>query len=255
VRLTEAGEALVRHTEAILNRLSEAEAELEAIAGLRGERLRMASFESAAATLMPPAIADFRAGRPGVELSLIIGEPRDMLPLLKSGALDLLIAFDSRVRGEVDGISRQHLISDPLFLVVPADHPHASKRHLRIADFADDAWVAGTTDCECSRLIMRACTAAGFEPRIEFETDDYTATQSFVAAGVGVSLIAGLGLTNVRDDIVIRDLGRATPVREIYAATPAGGHHAPAAQAMLESLRRVAARYETRRPSLSGGPA
>src|SRR3954467_5127388 len=36
VRLTEAGEALVRHAEAILARLGEAEAELEAIAGLRG---------------------------------------------------------------------------------------------------------------------------------------------------------------------------------------------------------------------------
>src|SRR5918911_1775259 len=61
VRLTEAGEALVRHAEAILARLAEAEAELEAIAGLRGGRLRMAAFESAGATLIPPAIAEFRA--------------------------------------------------------------------------------------------------------------------------------------------------------------------------------------------------
>ena len=57
VRLTEAGEALVRHADAVLCRLAEAEAELEAIAGLRGGRLRMAAFESAGATLMPPAIA------------------------------------------------------------------------------------------------------------------------------------------------------------------------------------------------------
>ena len=57
VRLTEAGEAVVRHAEAIMARLAEAEAELEAIAGLRGGRLRMASFESAGSTLMPLAIA------------------------------------------------------------------------------------------------------------------------------------------------------------------------------------------------------
>jgi len=250
VRLTEAGEALVRHTEAILRRLSEAEAELEAIAGVRGGRLRMASFESAAATLMPLAIADFRSGHPGVELSLIIGEPEDVQPQLKSGALDLVIAFDSRVRGEVDGISRQHLISDPMFLVMPVDHPRAYKRHIRIADVADDAWVAGTTDCEFNRLIRRACAAAGFEPRIEFQTDDYTAMQGLVAAGVGVSLIAELGLTSIRDDIVVRHLGRATPVRQIYAATLAGAHRTPAIQAMLDRLRGVTARYETRRPQL-----
>jgi DNA-binding transcriptional LysR family regulator len=250
VRLTEAGEALVRHTEAILRRLSEAEAELEAIAGVRGGRLRMASFESAAATLMPLAIADFRSGHPGVELSLIIGEPDEVQPQLKSGALDLVVAFDSRVRGEVDGISRQHLISDPMFLVMPVDHPRAYKRHIRIADVAGDAWVAGTADCECNRLIMRACAAAGFEPRIEFQTDDYTAMQGLVAAGVGVSLIAELGLTSISDDIVVRHLGRATPVRQIYAATLAGAHRTPATRAMLACLRGVAARYETRRPQL-----
>src|ERR671921_740533 len=67
VRLTEAGEAVLRHADAILAKLSEAEAELEAIAGLRGGRLRMAAFESAAASLMPPAIAAFRSEHPGVE--------------------------------------------------------------------------------------------------------------------------------------------------------------------------------------------
>src|ERR671917_21708 len=60
VRTTEAGRVLVRHTEVILARLADAEAELEAIAGLRGGRVRMASLPSAGATLMPPAIAAFR---------------------------------------------------------------------------------------------------------------------------------------------------------------------------------------------------
>src|SRR5688572_21874900 len=85
VRLTEAGEALVRHADAVLARLAEAEAELEAIAGLRGGRLRLAAFESAAASLMPLAIAAFRAEHPGIELSLIMAEPEDSAPLLRSG--------------------------------------------------------------------------------------------------------------------------------------------------------------------------
>src|ERR687888_1230571 len=75
VRLTEAGEALVRHAEAILARLSEAEAELEAIAGLRGGRLRLAAFESAGATLIPLAIAAFPGRPPAVELSMRLAEP------------------------------------------------------------------------------------------------------------------------------------------------------------------------------------
>src|SRR5881398_2145719 len=75
VRLTDAGEALVRHADVILARLADAEAELEAIAGLRGGRLRLASFPSAGGTLMPPAIARFRERHPAVELSLTPSEP------------------------------------------------------------------------------------------------------------------------------------------------------------------------------------
>jgi hypothetical protein len=49
-----------------------------------------------------------------------------------------------------------------------------------------------------------------------------------VAAGVGISLIAELGLSSVRDDIVVRSLGRETPVRRVYAALLDGGYRSPA---------------------------
>jgi DNA-binding transcriptional LysR family regulator len=250
VRLTEAGEAVVRHTDAIMARLAEAEAELEAIAGLRGGRLRMAAFESAGSTLMPLAIAAFRQEHPAVELSMTLSEPEDCVPLLRSGELDLAIVFESAVARADDGIHRVHLIEDPMFLVLPRDHPLASRRRIRLADLAGEAWIGGEPNCECNRLISRACAMAGYEPRIAFETDDYTAMQGFVAAGVGVSLIAELGLTSVRDDIVVRDLGRETPVRQIYAATLEEGYRSPATQAMLDILRDVASRYESRRSRL-----
>ena len=251
VRLTAAGEAVVRHAEAIMARLAEAEAELEAIAGLRGGRLRLAAFESAAATLMPPAIADFRGKHPAVELSMSLYEPEASIPLLRSGELDLVLDFDSAAARADDGILRVHLLEDPMYLALPLDHPLAHRRRVRLADLAAEPWVAGTADCECNKLISRACAVAGYEPRVAFETDDYTAMQGFVAAGVGVSLIAELGLTTVRDDIVVRDLGRDTPIRQIYAATLAEGYRAPATQEMLDILVDVAARYESRRPKLA----
>src|SRR5215210_2102873 len=250
VKLTEAGEALVRHADAVLARLTEAEAELEAIAGLRGGRLRLAAFESAGATLMPLAIADFRKRHPAVELSMTLGEPEQTEPQLKSGDIDLALGFGSRLQESDNGIERHFLVEDPMLLVLPREHPLARKRNLRLADLADEAWIGGPQDCECNRLIYGACSRAGYDPRIAFETDDYAAVQGFVAAGVGVSLIAELGLTTIRDDIVVRDLGRETPVRRIYAATGAG-YRTPATMAMLDVLKAVAERYESRRPRLS----
>jgi len=180
---------------------------------------------------------------------MVMGEPEQTEPQLKSGELDLVIGFGSRL-AEDDGIERQFLIEDPMLLVLPADHPLAGKRNLRLADLADEAWIGGAADCECNRLIYSACTRAGYSPRMAFETDDYAAMQGFVAAGVGVSLIAELGLTTIRDDILVRDLGRDTPVRNIYAAA-AGGYRTPATTAMLEVLADVAKGYESRRPRLS----
>ncbi len=253
IRLTDAGRALVGHTDAILGRLAEAEAELEAIAGLKGGRVRMAAFESAGATLMPLAIATFRERHPAVELTLSLAEPGESVPKLKSGELELALSFDAQgmaTPGDV-AIDRVHLLDDPLYLALSPNHPLAGKRHLRLADLAGEAWIEGTPGCACNAMLRRACEGAGYEPRIAFESDDYAAIQGFVAAGVGVALIAELALTTVRDDIVIRSLGRETPVRRIHAATLGGGYRSPATAAMLEVLTATAAGYEKRRPELA----
>jgi DNA-binding transcriptional LysR family regulator len=251
VRLTDAGEAVVRHAEGILAKLAEAEAELEAIAGLRGGRVRTAAFESVAGTLMPIAISRFAQHHPGVELSMTLMEPEDSIVALRSGDIDLAITVGPGKPGdrEGEGVTHHHLLEDPLYLVLPQNHPLARKRGVRLADLAAEPWIGGAPNCECNRMITQACMRFGFDPRIAFETDDYSAVQGFVAAGVGVSLIAELGLRTVRDDIVVRPLGRDTPVRQIYA-TALKGYRSPATAAMIEQLREVGQGHAAHRPVL-----
>src|SRR3954462_12990392 len=94
VRLTDAGRTLVEHADGLLARLAAAEEELEAIAGLRGGRLRLASFPTAGATLVAPAIAMFSDRHPHRELSPIEGQPEDALPRLRAGDLDVALTFE-----------------------------------------------------------------------------------------------------------------------------------------------------------------
>src|SRR5919107_1915068 len=89
VRLTDAGEVLVRHTDVILARLDDAEAELAALSGLRAGRLRLAAFPSAASSIAPTAIARFRALHPDVELSMIPAEPDEGTEKLRTGEVDI----------------------------------------------------------------------------------------------------------------------------------------------------------------------
>src|SRR5918997_420259 len=92
VRLTDAGRALVDHADAILARIEDAEEELAAIAGLRGGRLRMATFQSAGATLVPRAVGEFHRRHPGVELS-IIQEELEAVDKLMTGEVDLALVM------------------------------------------------------------------------------------------------------------------------------------------------------------------
>ena len=253
VRLTDAGRALVTHTEAILARLADAEAELEAIAGLRGGRLRLVAFPSAAASIMPPAIARFRAAHPGVELTLEPEEPQDGLARLRAGEADIALTIEAPNRREPDdGIERRLLLDDPLFVALPIGHPLAHKQNLKLADLADESWMLGSTDrCPDSQILLRACERAGFEPTIAFHSDDYLAIQGFVAAGVGVCLLPDLALISVRDDVVIRSLGAKPPFRRILAATLKEGYCAPATEAMVDILVEVSGEFEGKRRTLS----
>jgi DNA-binding transcriptional LysR family regulator len=100
-------------------------------------------------------------------------------------------------------------------------------------------------------ILVRACNAAGFEPRIAFHSDDYLAIQGFVAAGVGVSLIPDLALLAVRDDVAIRSLDTRAPGRTISAATLRDGYRSPAVDAMLGILREVGTAFAADRRELA----
>jgi DNA-binding transcriptional LysR family regulator len=248
VRLTDAGRSLVEHAEAVLAQLSAAEAELEAIAEVRGGRVRLASFPTAGAALAPPALAMFQERYPEVELSLIEAEPQDSTRMLRAGELEVAVVFDysqpePELERRYEGLDLRHLVDDPMYLALPRDHPAARRKRLRLEDFSEETWIQNDCSGPCGRLHLAACTAAGFEPQIAFQSDDYNVVQGLVAAGVGLSLLPALSLTNVRDDIAVRSLGRTAPYRKIYAATLEARYRSPATNAMLEVLEEAAARF------------
>ncbi len=266
VHLTSAGRALVEHTEGILARVQAAEEELSAIAGLRGGELRMASFPTAGATLMPAAIARFRASYPEVRLTLAEGEPEEIAPRLHAGEFDLALLFEFSDTAEADvGIGerdaarvevtgetahpararRVELLEDPMFLALPREHRLARKRSLRLEELRGEAWVQTSASSPCARYVVRCCRAAGFEPEVAFESDDYQTVQGLVASGVGVALIPELALSVVREDIVVRALAPHPPGRRVIAALPRAASArtplTPASTAMLRVLEEAAA--------------
>jgi DNA-binding transcriptional LysR family regulator len=246
VRPTAAGAALVGHADGIEARLEAAEAEVAAIAGMRGGRLRIASFPTAGATLMPLAIASFRAAHPGVVVSLAEGEPEEIVPRLRTGEFDIVLLYEFGRASEKlgTGTRRVDLFEDPMRVALPKGHHLAEKAKLRLNDLRGESWVQTSAESPCARHVVRSCHGAGFEPTVSFESDDYQTVQGLVAAGVGVALIPQLALSSVRDDICIRALHPRSPVRNVLAATSRGDAVTPAVATMLDVLRTTAHRYE-----------
>jgi DNA-binding transcriptional LysR family regulator len=244
IRPTAAGAALIERAGGILAGIEDAEEEVRAIAEGRRGRLRIASFPTAGATLIPLAVATFREANPDVELSLAEGEPEVIAPRLRAGELDLALLFEFPGAGRpvASGAQRTELLSDPMRLALPADHPLAQKRRVSLADLRDEPWVQTSAASPCARHVVRSCLAAGFEPAVSFESDDYQTVQGLVAAGVGVALIPKLALTTVRSDIAIRPLGPDGPFRTVLAATRRGAASA-STEAMLDVLRGAARAY------------
>jgi DNA-binding transcriptional LysR family regulator len=245
VRPTAAGATLVEHAEAIFGQIESAEADLAAVLGVRGGRLRVASFPSAGATLIPLAVAAFRRGHPEVALTLAEGEPEEIAPRLRAGEFDLalLFAFPGVRQRPGAGLRAVTLLEDPMHVALPADHPLAAKRALRLADLRGEDWVQTSEPSPCARHVVRLCLAAGFEPHVTFESDDYETVQGLVGAGVGVALIPRLALTHVHPGIVVRELSPRSPARKVLAATTTGPGVAPAARPMLRILGEVAGGY------------
>ena len=130
-----------------------------------------------------------------------------------------------------------------MHVALPSEHPLAAKRALTLRDLRDEDWVQTSSSSPCARHVVRSCLAAGFEPNVTFESDDYETVQGLVAAGVGVALIPRLALTRVHSGIVVRALAPRSPARKVVAATMSGPGMAPAAKTMIAVLADVANRY------------
>jgi molybdate transport repressor ModE-like protein len=242
VALTEPGQALARHAQRVLDELSAAEAEVEAIAGLRAGTLRLAWFSTAGAILIPRAIARFRERHPDIELELEEADPDQCAQALRDGQLDLAVLYEFRLGPALPtDLHLRPLMEDRLHIALPPGHRLARRKRIRMAELRDETWIQGVRHGSTLDTLPAACREAGFEPRIALRTDDPMAWQGLVAAGVGVAVIPELTLPTARSEILVRELDAPSLVRKVSAAMPSARYSPPAATAMVGTLEQVAA--------------
>jgi molybdate transport repressor ModE-like protein len=244
VKLTDAGRLLAGRAEEILGRLDAAEQELAAHVGQREERIRVAGFPSALATVVPAAAARLRGEHPGVELLLAEAEPQAALRMLRAGRVDVALVFSYVQQGtatghpeDEEGVLARLLLDEPVHLVTGAGVPVPPRTANRLASYAEHRWIAG---CErCRAHLLWQCERAGFTPQIAFTTDDVLVAQALAAAGLGVALLPDLALRAARHPWVCTEpLPGAR--RQVLALTYGEPPGPPTVERLLDTLAETA---------------
>ena len=250
--LTEAGAAMLRHAEALLDSARRAEDEVRMHGGGHVPLVRLAAFPSAAAGLVPMAIRELRAAQPSLKLKLRILEPLQSVEELCARRIDVGLVIDTDLDPvpTPDNVQLIPVHEDPMLVALPAGHPFARRPTIELADLRDEEWLlpddGGT--CPDSSVILRACDHAGFEPQVHFRSEDYQALQGLTASGMGVALIPSLAALSLRSDIVLRQVAGEVPTRRILAAVRRK-HGDAGVDAAVEALKLAG-----RRLTLGTGP-
>ncbi|GAA1070244.1 MULTISPECIES: LysR family transcriptional regulator [Kitasatospora] len=241
LRLTEAGEALARHAETILDSLASAQQQLGALARLRAGKVRVCAFPSANATLIPETMARLLADHPGIRVELLEAEPPDSVERLLRGECDIALAFQyPGLPVEVPPeVVETPLLEDQLTVLLPVGHPLARRSAVRLADLAEERWIAGCPRCRAN--LLQICAEQGWTPDIVFTTDDNLAVQSLVAAGVGIALMPALVLSFLCHAKVTGRLVEPHHRRRVLAYALREHLRMPATALVLDELRRAAA--------------
>lgn len=236
---TEAGKLLLTRAEAVSEHLKRATEELDDLVKLKVGRVRLVSFPSAAATLVPAALASLRELGPGIEVRLREAEPPEAWRLVRSGNADLAVVFSYDGPATEGDMSWIPLFEERLRLVVGPGHRLVGADSASLAQLRDEVWIAGCM--RCRQNLVAQCHAAGFEPEINYESDDYVAVQSLVANGLGISLLPEMIFRSFQHPAVTVLDAEGSGRRDVGIILRPGAEQLPAVAALLGCFRELCA--------------
>ena len=241
VSLTEAGELLLRHAAGIVARLQAAQADLAAFAEGSAGTLRIGTFQSVGARVLPLLLREFTDAWPDVSVQLTEGsDDGHLLELVERGELDL--AFVMLPVGEGPFETREAMV-DPHVLVVQSDSPLALRNRRPSLREVAELPLIGFRQCRSIHQVETRFRDAGLEPRIVFRSDDNGTIQGLVAAGVGAALVPLLSVDVAHEGTAVFGLADVPP-RLIGIAWHRDRYRSPAARAFADLAIDVCARVQ-----------
>lgn len=241
VILTERGRLLAAHGTTLLADLEKVEN--IAVGGaeeLRGS-FRIASFSTASRGIAAPLLARLRASAPDLEVTVVESDPRESVVLVERGGTDLAIVHDwSTIPLDIPStLERRQLQVDVADVLLPADHPLASRDSVSPLDLLTERWVATPAGTICHEWLVHMFAMHGERPDIRYFDQSYSTHVAMVEHGVAVALVPRLGREQLPPHVRAVPVVDPAPQRRVSSLWRAASHGNPARQHVqhqLESL-------------------
>jgi LysR family transcriptional activator of glutamate synthase operon len=232
VTITEAGQTLVARARRILSEVDGANAEMQALAGVRTGHVMVGTMHTMGPVDVSLALAVFHQRHPGVELTVREQSSEELAEMLRDDVLDLAFLSVTE-RMESHGLGLQQLVSEELVVVLPADHPLAGRGTLRMADLADEQFISYREGARLRELLTFAARHAGFEPQIKLESNESERIKRLVARDMGVAILPRSDAERPGTQVAVATLTDPALRRDITLACREGRRLAPAAAEFL----------------------
>jgi len=239
VSLTETGELVLRHAEAIVARLKAAQADVAAMVDGGSGALRVGTFQSVGARLLPELVRRFRDEWPDHQVALIeSASDSDLLASVERGDLDLSFVMPPLPEGPY---SVAELMADPWVLLAPAGSELARTDCPVPLREAAQLPLIGSRTCRSREQVHALFAARALEPNYVFHSDENNTVHGLVAAGAGIALIPKLAVDPNDERVVAVELGPKVPPRQIGLAWHRDRYRSPAAVAFVDLARELCA--------------
>ena len=233
VTVTEAGQTLVARARRILSEVDAANAEMQALAGVRAGHVMLGTMHTMGPVDVSLALAVFHQRHPGVELTVREESSEELAEMLRDDVLDFaFLSVTERI--ESHGLGLQQLVSEELVVVLPADHELAGRGTLRMAELAGEQFISYREGARLRELLTFAARHAGFEPQIKLESNESERIKRLVARGMGVAILPRSDAERPGTEVAVATLTEPSLRRDITLACREGRRLAPAAAEFLE---------------------
>jgi len=166
--------------------MDNAKQEIEEMSGGARGRLVVGSIPTIAPYFLPRCLTSFGPKFPQIRVSISEELTSEILDRLHKGVIDLAVLALPVPDGPY---SCQELIREALYLVVPATHPLASRATAHLKQVENDPFLL-LKEGHCFREnTLSACGRAKLEPKVVFESGQFSTLLAMVAADAGVSVV------------------------------------------------------------------